>query len=123
MTVVLDASAVLAFLQREEGADAVRSALADDARCAAANWSEVAQWVLAAGRDWPLARGALLAGYRIRLEPVIEADADWAARRWRRGENLSLADRLCLALGERLGADVLTADRAWGSGGRVRQIR
>ena len=123
MTVVLDASAVLAFVQGGEGADVVKSALAGDARCGAANWSEVAQWVLAAGRDWPMARGALLAGYGVRVEPVLEADAEWSARRWRRGENLSLADRLCMALGERLDADVLTADTAWGSAGRVQQIR
>jgi PIN domain nuclease of toxin-antitoxin system len=36
---------------------------------------------------------------------------------------LSLADRLCLALAERLSAEVLTADRAWGRAGRIRQIR
>ena len=101
----------------------MEAALAGDARCGAANWSEVAQWVLAAGRDWPMARGALLAGYGVRVEPILEADAEWAARRWRRGEDLSLADRLCMALGERLDADVLTADRAWGSAGRVQQIR
>lgn len=123
MTVVLDASALLAFLQGEEGADVVESALAGDARCAAANWSEVAQWVLAGGRDWPMIRGVVLAGYGVNVEPVLEADAEWAARRWRRGENLSLADRLCMALGERLDADVLTADTAWGAAGRVRQIR
>jgi PIN domain nuclease of toxin-antitoxin system len=34
-----------------------------------------------------------------------------------------LADRLCLALGERLDADVWTADQAWGMGTRIRQIR
>jgi hypothetical protein len=28
-----------------------------------------------------------------------------------------------LALGERLDADIWTADLAWGSGGRIRQIR
>ena len=123
MTVVLDASALLAFLKGEDGDDVVRSALADDARCSAANWSEVAQWVLAAGRDWPMIRGVVLAGYGVSVEPVLEADAEWAARRWRRGENLSLADRLCMALGERLDADVLTADTTWGAAGRVRQIR
>ena len=123
MTVVLDASALLAFLKGEDGDDVVRSALADAARCSAANWSEVAQWVLAAGRDWPMIRGVVLAGYGVSVEPVLEADAEWAARRWRRGENLSLADRLCIALGERLDADVLTADTAWGAAGRVRQIR
>ena len=122
MTVVLDASAVLAFVHGEEGADVVESALAGDARCGAANWSEVAQQVLAAGRDWPLAR-ALLASYGITVEPVVEDDAEWAARRWRQSEGLSLADRLCLALAERLDTDVLTADTAWGSASRVQQIR
>lgn len=122
MTSVLDASAILAFLLGEDGADAVESALADDPRCGAANWSEVAQRVLSAGRDWDLAR-ALLASYAVRVEPVVGDDAELAARRWRRGEGLSLADRLCLALGERLDAKVLTADKSWGKSGRIVQIR
>ncbi len=40
-----------------------------------------------------------------------------------RGDGSSLADRLCLAVAERLDVDVLTADTHWGSSGRVRQIR
>lgn len=122
MSVVLDASALLAFLQDEAGADVVEAAFGDGPRCGAANWSEVAQKVLAAGRDWDLVR-ALLVSYEIEVEPVVADDAEWAARRWQRGEGLSLADRLCLALGERQDADVLTADTAWGSPGRIRQIR
>ncbi len=122
MSAVLDASALLAFLQDEPGGDVVEDALVEGARCGAANWSEVAQRVLAAGRDWELVR-ALLASYDLVVEPVWAEDGEWAARRWRRGEGLSLADRLCLALGEREGAEVLTADGAWGDGGRVRQIR
>ena len=121
MTAVLDASAILAFLQAEPGAAVVEESL-DDARCGAANWSEVAQKVHGAGRDWGLAR-ALLASYGLSVEPVTEADGEWAAVRWRRGEGLSLADRLCLALSHRLDAPVLTADRAWGAGPPVRQIR
>jgi ribonuclease VapC len=100
----------------------VEAALASDPRCSAANWSEVAQKVLAAGRDWELVR-ALLLSYDIRVEPVSADDAEWAARRWRHGEGLSLADRLCLALAERVDRDVLTADTSWGSVGRVTQIR
>ena len=119
---VLDASAILAFVQDESGAEVVESAFADDPLCSAANWSEVAQKVLAAGRDWDLVR-ALLASYGIQVEPVSGDDAEWAARRWRRGEGLSLADRLCLALATRLDSDVLTADTLWGSSDRVRQIR
>jgi ribonuclease VapC len=120
--VVLDASAVLAFLIGEEGAELVEAALDGGASCSAVNWSEVGQKMLAANRDWSAAR-ALLGSYALAVEPVYEIDAEWAARRWRRGEGLSLADRCCLALAYRLGAEVLTADAAWGSGPGVRQIR
>ena len=122
MSVVLDASAILAFLLDEDGADLVEAELLAGACCGAANWSEVGQKVLAAGRDWDLVR-ALLLGYGVRVEPVLASDAEWAARRWRRGEGLSLADRLCMALAERLDAEVLTVDTVWGSTGRTKQIR
>jgi PIN domain nuclease of toxin-antitoxin system len=122
VSAVLDASAILAFLQDESGSDVVEASLIDGARCGAANWSEVAQKVRAAGRDWDLVR-ALLVSYAVRVEPVTADDAELAARRWRAGDGLSLADRLCLALAERVDADVLTADAMWGVGSRVRQIR
>ncbi len=119
---VLDASAVLAFLQAEEGSDAVERGLVEGACCGTANWSEVAQKVRSHRRDWALAR-ALLESYEVVLEPVTVEDAEWAAGEWKPDAGLSLADRLCLALGERLEATVLTADRAWGTDGRVQQIR
>ncbi len=122
MTVVLDASALLAFVQAEDGAALVEDALVDGACCGAANWAEIGQKVRAADRDWDLV-SALLGSYDLEVQPVIRADAEWAAARWRPGEGLSLADRLCLALAERADAPVLTADAAWGSGGRVCQIR
>jgi ribonuclease VapC len=105
---VFDASALLAFLQGEPGAATMERELAAGGHCGAANWSEVAQKVLAHGRDWDLAR-ALLLSYELEIAEVTAIDAEWAARRWRRGEGLSLADRLCLALGERLAASVCTA--------------
>jgi ribonuclease VapC len=122
MTVVLDASAVLAFLQDEEGANVVEEQLAEDARCGAANWAEVAQKIRAAGRDWSLSH-ALLTSYSLTVESVTESDAEWAAARWRRGEGLSLADRLCLSLAHRLQTPALTADAAWGHEEPIRQIR
>ncbi len=118
----MDASALLSFLQGEDGAEVVEGALNAGATCAATNWSEVAQKVLGAERDWGLAR-ALLLSYELTVEHVTEGDAEWAARRWTRGEGLSLADRLCLALGERTDGIVWTADQAWGMKGRIRQIR
>ncbi len=122
MSLVLDASAILAFIQNEAGADVVEAALVDEPCCGAANWSEVAQKVLRAGGDWELVR-ALLVSYGVHIEPVLVDDAEWAAERWQRGEALSLADRLCLALARRLDTDVLTADSAWGTPEGVIQIR
>jgi PIN domain nuclease of toxin-antitoxin system len=119
---VLDASALLAFLRGEPGADVVEEALVAGAVCGAANWSEVAQRVRGSDRDWTLAR-ALLESYALTVEPVTIDDAEWAAARWRRSDGLSLGDRLCLALGHRRAAEVLTADRAWGDSDGVRQIR
>lgn len=119
---VLDASALLAFLQGENGADIVEELLDAGAYCSAVNWSEVAQKVLATGADWAPAK-ALLHSYEIVVEPVTLEDAEVAARRWHRGDGLSIADRLCVALAERLGATAWTADRAWGDDGAIRQIR
>lgn len=108
---VLDASALLAFLKGEPGATAVEARLAGGI-CGAANWSEVAQKVRHAGADWPLARELLLS-YGLRVEPVTMADGEAAAMLWAAGSGLSLGDRLCLALGSRLGVDILTTDTAW----------
>jgi len=119
---VLDASALLAFLKDEPGADVVRKLLDEGASCASINWSEVVQKLRFAGADWTLA-AALLDSWSLTVEPVTRGDAEWAAERWKRSENLSLADRLCLALGARLDVEVYTADREWGGFERVRLIR
>jgi len=119
---VFDASALLTFLQGEPGAAQVEEALGGGGACGAANWSEVAQKVRAHGRNWDLSR-SLLVSYGVKVEAVTVADAEWAARRWAPGDGLSLADRLCLALGDRLDADIWTADQAWGADGRIHQTR
>lgn len=118
---VLDASAVLAYLQGEPGADRVESHL-DGGVIGAANWSEVAQKIRSGGADWGVAR-TLLLSYDLRVVAVTAADAEIAASSWRRGSGLSLGDRLCLALAERLDAPALTADRAWGESDRIIQLR
>jgi len=119
---VFDGSALLAFLLDERGADTVESALDEGGVRAAANWSEVVQKSLVAGRDWPTAR-TLLLSYSMRVESVTAEDGEVAASLLAERPYLSLGDRLCLALGERLDAIVLTTDAAWGVGGRIRQIR
>ncbi|WP_419854507.1 type II toxin-antitoxin system VapC family toxin [Candidatus Poriferisodalis sp.] len=124
MSVVLDASAVLAYLQDESGADLVeRAILENTALCGAANWSEVCQQVLDKGRSLEVVVEFLLDRQLVTVVPVSRDDAEWAAHRYVRGEGLSLADRLCLALASRLDSVVLTADRAWGEDGYIRQIR
>lgn len=118
---VLDASAVLAFLRGEKGADRVETEL-DGGVIGAANWSEVAQKVLASGADWDVARSLLLS-YGLTIEPVTAADAEAGARLWRRGSGLSLGDRLCVALAVRLDTRALTADRAWGDAKPIERLR
>jgi ribonuclease VapC len=119
---VFDASALLAYLRSEAGSDMVRAQLERGGVCGAANWAEVAQKVRAAGADWALARSLLLS-FDLVVEPVRVEDAEAAAALWRRGSGLSLADRLCLALGARLDATTWTADATWGVRAGVSQIR
>jgi PIN domain nuclease of toxin-antitoxin system len=119
---LFDSSALLCFLRGETGADVVERELLAGGACSAANWSEVAQKVAEREQDWRPAR-ALLLSYDLVVEPVVTADAEAAARLWRRGSGLSLGDRLCLATAQRLDAVVWTADTAWGTADPVRQIR
>lgn len=118
--VVLDASAVLAFLQGEVGGSDVDARL-DGAVVGAANWSEVVAR-LGGGVDSSLA-DAILVARGVSVEPVTKADGHLAATIKAGRPSLSLGDRLCLALGKRLRVDVLTADRAWGAKAGVIQIR
>lgn len=57
---MLDASAVLAFLQDEPGSAVVRERLEAGAHIGTVNWFEVAQKVIARGGNWPLAAQVLL---------------------------------------------------------------
>ena len=120
---LFDASALLCFLRGEHGADTVEQLFEQDTGSVSAlNWSEVAQKVRSAGGEWTLARG-LLMNVGLVVEPVTAADGERAAELWRKGSGLSIADRICLATGERLAATVWTADTAWGESERVRQVR
>lgn len=119
---VFDASALLAYLAGELGADAVQARLEVGGVCGAANWAEVAQKVQAAGAHWPDAR-ALLRGFPLTVAPVTIDDAEAAAALWRRGEGLSLADRLCLALAARLGFPAITCDQQWAGRDGVEVVR
>ena len=119
---LFDASALLCFLRNEDGAAVVEQQLVIGGACSAANWSETAQKILAHDRDWTLARGLLLS-FGLAVEPVLADDAELAARLWRQGTGMSLADRIAVATALRLGGVVWTADKAWGNDPPVRQIR
>ena len=113
---VFDASALLVFLQGEPGSAGVEKALGDGGSMRRGQLVGGRARDRAHGRNWDLSR-ALLASYGVQIEAVTVSDAEWAARRWAPGEGLSLADRLCLALGDRLDADIWTADKTWGTEG------
>ncbi len=111
MTTVVDASVVLAWLQDERGADEAEPLLMEGL-IGAVNWSEVLQKVRHHGASAGVV-ARLLASFGLTVVDVTQADAVIAADLWRRGTSLSLADRLCLALGMRTGLPVATADAAW----------
>jgi PIN domain nuclease of toxin-antitoxin system len=113
VTAVVDASAVLAWLQDEPGSDAAEAYLMEGV-IGAANWSEVLQKSRQHGAPGEqVAR--LLTSFGLEIADVTREDAERAAGMWHAGSVLSLADRLCLALGARLAAPVVTSDAAWTS--------
>jgi len=112
---VLDASAVLALLNRESGADRVAEALLGEAAISAVNLSEVVAKLAELGRGEAEIRNAIdLLGFH-----VVDLDESGAyesgmLRPATRSAGLSFGDRACLALARRLGAPAMTADRVWG---------
>lgn len=113
MTVVLDASALLAYLLQEPGAEVV-DGLLSDARMTSVNWAEVVQKSLSADVDVQGMREELQA-LGMKVEAFLAADGEKAGQLWplTRQRGLSLGDRACLSLGLRLGLKVVTCDRAW----------
>lgn len=121
-TAVADASALLAFLFGEPGAEVVEGVLSAGASCSSVNFSEVLQKTRAMGANAQVAADTLIA-MSLEIVPANRADATRAAELWRPGTSLSLADRFCLATAQRLEVPALTADRAWGDGQGITQIR
>lgn len=121
-TYVFDSSAILAVLYEEKGHEVATKALRNGGYISAANWSELAQKTNHTKAGWDFTRSGLK-GLGIIVEPVTEHDAEIAAGLWEKGSGLSLADRLCLALAQRLKAEVLTADSEWKTFPHVTCIR
>lgn len=124
MNAVLDASALLAWILAEPGAEHVEAVL-EGAALSSLNWSEVVQKLLQYDTAYDGLRGDL-ASLGLAIVPFDHEDAKQAAELWKVARNLSLADRACLALGRQHGAPVFTADRLWTTietGADVRLIR
>lgn len=122
--VVLDASAVLAALQNEPGADEVWAHL-PGAGLSAVNAAEVVAKLVDGGATPEDANEVL---QRLGAEILaFEADDVVPSARVRHASRrLSLGDRACLALAARLAVPAVTADREWGElsvGVNVRLIR
>ena len=108
---VLDASALIAFLWAEAGAEAVA---VEGAAMSAVNWAEVAQKVASRGQDLSSWRDRF-ASMAFEILPFTASRAEAAAALWpvTRRSGLSLGDRACLALAAELGVRAVTADRTW----------
>jgi ribonuclease VapC len=110
---VLDASALLALLLGEPGAEKVTAAL-DGALLCAVNLAEIVTYYAKLGAAQPDIE-AMLRPLPINVVPVDEAlsyDAGMLRVVTLPG-GLSLGDRYCLALARREGVPALTAERRW----------
>ncbi len=110
---VLDASALLALLQGEAGAERVAATI-PGARISTVNLAEVAGKLADAG----MPRGVVeevLSGLGLQVVPLDRGAAIDVGllRPVTRSRGLSLGDRACLVLGLRSGLPVLTSDQAW----------
>lgn len=108
---VLDASALIAYVWAEAGAEA---STVEGAVMSAVNWAEVAQKVASRGQDLSRWRD-LFASVAFEVLPFTTSRAEAAAALWplTRRAGLSLGDRACLALAAELGVPAVTADRTW----------
>lgn len=108
--IVLDASAVLAFLKRERGWDVVERLL-PGAVMSVVNLAEVLAKAVDAGRDADLVKSDIEA----QGVSYVEATARQAVRvavlqPYARAHDLSYADRFAVALAEEVGGDLITGD-------------
>ncbi len=118
---LLDASAVLAWLQEERGAEVVDEVM-DASAIASINAAEVIQKLMGQGAT---AEKALEIVERMAI-PVIEFSSSHlpCMARLSNIKGLSLGDRACLAIADTMGIPAVTADQVWATiGPKVRLIR
>ena len=112
--IVLDASALLAVLNAEPGADQLTPHLLQMATSSTVNLAEVQSKLVSQGIDpddaWeatlsPIREAAAFTNDQAKIAGDLIAQTS--------GLGLSLGDRACLALGIALKAPIYTADRLW----------
>jgi len=114
--VVLDASALLALINNEKGAEKVEP-LIGNIIMSSVNVSEVA------GKIYDLLGSNTEEQCKLSIEPFIHSIIDFdqdlcysaaALKSYTQHKGLSLGDRACIATGLYLGLPVYTADKIWG---------
>ena len=111
--IVLDASAVLALLHREVGADVVLQHL-ENAMVSAVNFAELGARLADHGMpEAEIREVAEAIGVEVIPFDKSQSYAAASLRSVTRAKGLSLGDRACLALAIERGVPALTADRAW----------
>jgi PIN domain nuclease of toxin-antitoxin system len=113
MSIVLDASAIIAMLRGERGAAKVAAAIAG-ARVSSVNYAEVISHFIHAGMPEQLV-DAMLDPLPLAVVPMDKALAQVAGRlrALTASAGLSLGDRFCLALARRDGLPAWTSDQNW----------
>lgn len=114
MQAILDAAAVVAFLNREPGHEAMTDALAAGAGICTANVAEVIGVLMRRGLTAEEATQAL----EDLPITIVDVDLDLALRAGVMEQatsryGLSLGDRICLALAARERLPAMTTDRTW----------
>jgi ribonuclease VapC len=131
-TTVLDASALLAYLQGEPGSELVATALNQGTALSAVNWAEVLSKLSSRGKPpqevTTQLRDLGLLGQAIQIYAVDQELAQAIAELlpYTQAAGLSLGDRACLALSLKLSLPALTADQVWSkinAGISIRLIR
>ncbi len=110
---VLDASAILALIGEEPGAEMVAAVIAN-CIVSTVNGSEAIAKLVQRGLPTQTAE-EIIFGLPFELADFDRPQAAAAGRMWQRGREagLSLGDRACLALAEATGLPAITADRQW----------
>ncbi|MGH2882018.1 MAG: PIN domain-containing protein [Solirubrobacteraceae bacterium] len=110
---VLDASALLALLFAEPGAERVADVIAEGAVISTVNLSEVAALLVRHGQEPEKTLAPVREQISVELFTPEDALTTAKLSQLTAPKGLSLGDRACLALAKRLATRAVTAERAW----------